>query len=126
MMTEAYVESRLRDGTTWRWVLQPDGTGVLPVSGIDRPYPLFVMTCGDRIRQAMVTPEVQQSPRLRKSVYQNMAMWDTDAGEEPELRIYVKGKMGFADGTRHRGLCLMILTLDGKMAGGFPVPLVEL
>lgn len=126
MSGDAYVESRLHDGTVWRWDLQPDGTGVLPVSGRDRPYPLFVMTCGDRTRQAMTSPEVQQSPLLRKSVYEHMAAWDADAAGEPEMRIYVKGKMRFADGTWHRGLCLMILTLDGEMAGGFPVPLAEL
>jgi hypothetical protein len=130
-MSDAYVESRLHDGTVWRWDLQPDGTGVLPTVGLgvpkwDKPFPIFVMTCGDRTRQAFTTAEVQQSPQLRKSVYEHMAAWGTDGPEGPELRLYAKGKVPKGDGTWHRGLSLLILDLDGTMVGGFPVPLAEL
>ena len=130
MTEEAWVESQLGDGTVWRWTMEPDSVGVIAATGDtgrpDKTYPVFVLSCGDRRREAFVSVEIQQSPRLRKSVYGHMAMWGTDGPGSPCLRAYGNGRVRLDDGTWHRGLCLFILDMEGSTVGGFPVPLADL
>lgn len=117
----SWLEVTWVNGETRRWDYEFGAPGELSVNGTVETCPTLVLTCGDMVREAMVSDEVAKDAGRVRSVATHMACWSDEAETVPAVRLYVWGLIRYNDETDDVGLCLLVVDLGGTVQAMIPI-----